>query len=153
MTQRTDRRMPARGSHRWLAACLIATLAGPAGCTEFRSMPLPRDPEPPGGTIEPRSGEKTLQALERAIRADAAQRWQRRDGSALAVHAEPVTWRDGALGCPSADRMYTQSTVRGWRIVVSDGVRTASYHASAEGRWLLCPPGRIQPAAPETLVR
>lgn len=49
------------------------------------------------------------------------------DPSAIAVAAiDEVTWRDGSLGCPEPDMMYTQALVEGLRIVLE--YEGASYH-------------------------
>ena len=107
---------------------------------------MPPEPEPRSGGVKLTPGEPmTAQALERALRADAARDWQRNDGGAgLSVRVEAVTWRNGALGCPLPDRLYTTAHVQGWRAVVSDGPHQATYHASADGRWLLCPADRAE---------
>lgn len=46
---------------------------------------------------------------------------------------ENVTWRDGSLGCPKPDMMYTQALVEGSLIVLRAGGRNYSYH-SGKGR-------------------
>lgn len=46
------------------------------------------------------------------------------------VLAEPVTWSDGAIGCPEPDGMYTQALVEGYRILLDvDGTEVA-YHGA-----------------------
>lgn len=133
----------------WTACMgLLAALALPACATDPTGMPLRRDPEPRQGQVAA-AGAATAEAVARAVRADASILWRRSDeGAGLAVRTESVTWRDGALGCPSSDRMYTQALAPGWRIVVTDGARVATYHASRSGRWLLCPPERAQEPLP-----
>lgn len=135
----------------WLAAFVGLAAAMPAGCADLRSMPLPLEPEPRSGTVVLSPGEMmSAQALERALRKDAASLWQRSDaGAGLIVHLQEVTWRDGALGCPQPDRTYTQALVPGWHARISDGSRQASYHASRSGFWLLCPADRVQPPLPD----
>lgn len=116
-------------------------------------MPVPRDPEPRSGHVEVAGG-VTGDAVARAVRIDAARLWGRGDdGAGLSVRTEAVTWRDGAIGCPAPDRVYTQALVPGWRIVVSDGTRVASYHATRRGTWLLCPPDRAQAPLPGDALR
>ena len=122
---------------------LVAALALPACSSDLTGMPAPRQ-----GNVAT-AGAPTAEAVARAVRADASILWRRSDeGAGLTVRTESVTWRDGALGCPSSDRMYTQALVPGWRIVVTDSVRIATYHASRSGRWLLCPPERAQEPLP-----
>jgi hypothetical protein len=43
---------------------------------------------------------------------------------------ENVTWRDGSLGCPRPDMMYTQALVEGTQIVLRAGGSEYSYHAA-----------------------
>lgn len=127
---------------------LVAAFALPACSKDLTGMPVQRDPEPRQGRVAA-AGAATAEAVARAVRADASILWRRSDeGAGLTVRTESVTWRDGALGCPSSDRMYTQALVPGWRIVVTDGSRSATYHASRSGRWVLCPPGRAQEPLP-----
>ena len=118
-------------------------------------MPLPLEPDPRTGAVELSPGQRlSAQILERALRADAAWLWQRIDGGAgLSVRLDEVMWRDGGLGCRLPDRLYTQAPVAGWRALVSDGTREFNYHASADGRWLLCPADRVQPPAPDQMER
>jgi hypothetical protein len=42
-------------------------------------------------------------------------------------------WRDGSLGCPQPDMMYTQALVDGYLIQLSAGSRLYNYHG-ANGR-------------------
>lgn len=122
---------------------------------ELRAVPLVPEPAPRSGVVPLGPGEAmTPMALEQALRADAARLWQRGDGGAgLVVHVQAVVWRDGALGCPLPDRMYTQAAVPGWRVVVDEGARQAEYHASRSGLWLLCPRDRLQLPLPGDATR
>ena len=95
----------------------------------------------------------SLDDLVAKVRADAAQAWGLGTGAALRVDATAVTWSDGGLGCPAPGQLYTQALVPGWRIVVSDGARERSYHASQRGQWLWCPPGRAQAPLPGPATR
>ena len=56
-----------------------------------------------------------------------------------------VTWRDGSLGCPAPDGVYTQALVKGYSLVLSQGETDYHYHASAAGKPFLCPEGRRRP--------
>lgn len=61
------------------------------------------------------------------------------DPSAITVtSAEPVTWPNGALGCPEPGVMYTQALVPGYRIKLDAGGQQLDYHASASGIVKLC---------------
>jgi hypothetical protein len=118
-------------------------------------MRVPGEPEPPTGAVSLANGERlTPPVLEQALRAEAAQRWKRTDlGANLSVQIEAVAWRDGSLGCPMEDRMYTQAVVPGWRVLVGDGKRTARYHVSWAGSWVLCPADREQAPLPNDATR
>ena len=54
------------------------------------------------------------------------------------IQVTAVTWRSGALGCPAADRMYTQALVPGVLIVLSAENKTYRYHASQFGSPFFC---------------
>ena len=47
------------------------------------------------------------------------------------VREDDVTWRDGSLGCPKKDMMYTQALVEGKRIVLQVGSTQYHYHAGS----------------------
>src|SRR3569832_2027934 len=79
-------------------------------------------------------------AIDAAL-ADAAKRFS---VQAQVVKVERVTWRDGCLGCPQPDMMFTQALVPGWRLQLSAGERSFDYHASEQGRVVYCPPGRAK---------
>lgn len=87
-------------------------------------------------------------AMSDAVRADAANRASVAPEAVRIDRVESVTWRDGSLGCPQPDRLYTQALVPGWRIALTAGSRTIVYHASRRGGWLWCPPGRAQDPLP-----
>lgn len=96
----------------------------------------------------------TLDAMTRAVRADAAAMLHLADfGASLTVRVATVTWSDGSLGCPQPDRVYTQALVPGWRLTVGDGTREWVYHASRRGSWVLCPVARVRPPLPEGAAR
>ncbi len=130
-------------------------LVAPAAAVDLRAVPVPLEPALRSGKVALAAGEVVAQpALEQALRTDAALLWQRGDGGAgLSVAFQAVTWRDGALGCPQPDRMYTQALVSGWRVLVSDDTRRVSYHASRSGFWLLCPADRSHPPLPDDATR
>lgn len=136
-----------------LCLALGMLLAASPGWAQTRSMVVPRDAEPRTGQVTG-APEAMAQAVALAVRTDAAGLWKRDDhGKGLTVRTEVVTWRDGALGCPSSDRMYSQATVPGWRIVVGDAKQVATYHATRTGKWLLCPADRVQAPLPGDTLR
>jgi hypothetical protein len=105
-------------------------------------------PGPGGGGS---TGGTGLPVVMRDVLADARQRSG--DASARIASTESVTWRDGSLGCPQPDRMYTQALVRGWRLRVQAGGQELDYHASARGQWLLCPAGRAVDPVPDGAIK
>ena len=151
--ERTDvtRRRP---SLAWASGLVLGvSLASSAPFAQTRGVVLPRDPEPRSGQVAA-APEKMAQVIAAAVWVDAAALWQRVDsGKRLTVRTEPVMWRDGAIGCPASDRVYSQAAVPGWRITVGDGKRVAAYHAVQSGKWLLCPPERAQAPLPGEALR
>jgi len=51
------------------------------------------------------------------------------DNPIVITAVEEVTWRDGALGCPSKDMQYAQVLTPGHRIVLEFDGATYNYHA------------------------
>jgi hypothetical protein len=150
----------------WRAApcCALVLSFGLLGAC----VAVPPDPAIPAGAAEnarpagvmrsgtvppPQPGQLAIEALRAAVRADAAATWQRTDSSTLQVSVEDVTWSDGSLGCPMPGQMYTQALVPGWRLIVSDGARDLTYHASRGGYWIQCPAGRARPPLPGSGTR
>ena len=61
------------------------------------------------------------------------------DPEAIAlVEATAVTWRDGSLGCPEPDVMYTQGLVRGYRIVLEVEGARVDYHGAVGAQPFRC---------------
>ncbi len=54
------------------------------------------------------------------------------------VREDDVTWRDGSLGCPKKDMMYTQALVEGKRIVLQADGTQYHYHAGSGRRPFYC---------------
>ena len=73
---------------------------------------------------------------------------QARDGLAARLAVPPerielllaarITWRDGSLGCPRPDRLYTQALVPGMLIELRAAGATYRYHAREHGEPFLC---------------
>jgi hypothetical protein len=87
-------------------------------------------------------GDASLAAVTEAVLADAAKQTGVGKGSLVVVSSESVVWSDGSLGCPQPGIMYTQALVPGYRIKVRAGQTLLDYHATANGNFVLCPPGR-----------
>jgi hypothetical protein len=108
-------------------------LAIAAACAQVPPAP----PRPPPGPGE--------EAAVRQVLGDAANRLGLPVAALQPARVEPVTWRDGALGCPEPGLMYPQVLVPGYRITVDSGGKSLEYHASQRGQFLYCPPGRAMP--------
>jgi hypothetical protein len=61
------------------------------------------------------------------------------------VHAEPVVWNDGSLGCPEPGMMYTQALVNGYWVVLSSAGQTYDFRVDRGGSFRFCPAGRGRP--------
>lgn len=91
----------------------------------------------------------SLDEVVRAARADAARLAGIEPDAVEVVSAEPVTWRDGSLGCPQPGRLYTMALVPGYRVQLRAQGRPFDYHAGARGGLLLCPSGRAVDPLPD----
>lgn len=145
MTRRIRRRPGAEHPGGEAVAVLALLLSG--GCAESGGL------APPASSHDAQAADTPLDAATRAAVEDAA----RRTGSDVAnwavEKAEPVTWRDGALGCPQPGVLYTQALVPGYRIIVRSGGIRLDYHASLRGTPVLCPAGQAQEPLPADGVR
>jgi hypothetical protein len=89
--------------------------------------------------------EATASALDDAVRTTGLASSELR-----VLSAGPVTWGDGSLGCPEEGMLYSQALVPGYRIRVQARDRVLDYHASRDGRLLLCPEWRSVPPVSDT---
>lgn len=80
--------------------------------------------------------------LVEVARADLAERLDVDAESIRVSRFSAVTWRDGSLGCPAPDGLYTQALVKGYRLVLSVDATDYYYHAGAAGEPFLCPEER-----------
>lgn len=55
--------------------------------------------------------------------------------------AEETEWPDGSLGCPSPGAAYIQVVTPGYKVVLTDGIRTYDIHASRQGKVVWCDNG------------
>ncbi|TVQ28210.1 MAG: hypothetical protein EA370_16890 [Wenzhouxiangella sp.] len=62
------------------------------------------------------------------------------------LESRPVTWPDGALGCPEPDMAYTQALVEGFYFRLRVDAEVRAYHAGANGVPFHCPTERSRPA-------
>jgi len=54
------------------------------------------------------------------------------------LRAESVVWRDGSLGCPKPDMMYTQALVNGYWVVLGYYGQEYDYRVNSSGYFVLC---------------
>lgn len=88
-----------------------------------------------------------LERVVAAARFDLAGRLDMETDRIEVAEARPVTWPNGALGCPQEDGIYTQALVEGFYVkLVADG-QDYPYHAGRDGRPFYCEPERSQPPA------
>jgi len=131
MTDRLLRSL--RTVRRGVLAPLAACAALGTACAQV-SPPAPPEGQPMNAV--------TLQSITEAAVADAARQTGLSAAQLRVTAAEPVTWRDGSLGCPQPGMAYTEALVPGFRIRIAAGDRELDYHASARGALVLCPAGR-----------
>lgn len=154
--------MPAtafRTAHRSVLACiglslLLATGCAPGGDDRVDSssdngaggsdteVPEMKDSTPPSG------GPDRLAEATDAARADLARRMNVEPTTIEVVERRLVTWRNGAMGCPEPDMMYTQALVPGvWiRLAIDD--RRFDYHGARTGEPFQCPAERAEAPLP-----
>jgi len=96
-----------------------------------------------------------LQAWHAQARDDLAQRLQIKPLDIATLHAENVTWSDGAIGCPEPDMFYTQALVPGYRLVFSVAETQYYYHGQRDQAPFYCPAeraGQPLPDKPESIT-
>jgi len=67
------------------------------------------------------------------------------------VHIEsvqPVTWRDGSLGCPEPGMFYTQALVPGFRVILVVDKRRFDYRTGRGGTFRRCDRSFDEASAP-----
>jgi hypothetical protein len=99
----------------------------------------------PPASVPATLAEVTASALDDAVRTTGLASSELR-----VLSAGPVTWGDGSLGCPEEGMLYSQALVPGYRIRVQAQDRVLDYHASRDGRLLLCPEWRSVPPVSDT---
>lgn len=102
--------------------CVVLGAPVLSGCQ--RSQGNPVEEESPVAVDDSLSGQAIV---------DLATRLGVSPGEVVLVSEETVTWRDGSLGCPKKDMMYTQALVDGQLIVLKVAETQYRYH-SGNGR-------------------
>ena len=121
----------------------VAALAAALLMACAQSTPVPAPEASTAATGPGASAE--LQALVRAVSDDARRISGADSGRIRVLEAAAVTWSDGSLGCPEANRFYTQALVPGYRVRIDAAGKLLVYHANARGSWVLCPADRARP--------
>lgn len=85
--------------------------------------------------LQPTSAKPSPEALQRInfAKNDLAERLDVEPATIEVVAYEKAIWRDGSLGCPQPDMMYTQALVDGYLIQLRVDGQTYNYHG-ANGR-------------------
>lgn len=94
------------------------------------------------GPVELIDAQPSPEDVEEAIRqatTDLAARTGAAPDQIEVVLSGVVTWNDGSLGCPEPGKMYTQSLVPGWRVVLSVAGSDYAYHGAQGGALFYCP--------------
>ncbi len=127
-------------------AVMLASACGAPATTQIPSLvptvaPTARPLDRPVDTPPPVSA-VPLGIME-AILEEAASLASVDPDQVLVVRAEPAVWRDGSLGCPRPDEMYTQALVNGYWVVVEAGGRQYDFRVGNNAEFRLCeqPPG------------
>ena len=143
-------------SHAICFAALIVILSL-AGCrqgmdqTDSTISPddaLPRHSGPEQTGVDSMDLSPDMQIQVDAAVTDLAQRLAIAADEINLVRAEAVVWRDGSLGCPREDMMYTQVLVPGTLIVLGFEGKHYHYHAGRGGPPAYCE----KPQPPATAV-
>ncbi len=71
-------------------------------------------------------------------KADLAQRLSVAADAIEVVAARNVTWRNGSLGCPEPDMMYTQVLIEGMKIILAVDGEEYHYHSGSNRGPFLC---------------
>jgi len=72
------------------------------------------------------------------VKADLAGRLSIDEGQIEVVDVRDVAWRDGSLGCPQPDMMYTQVIINGMKIILSVDGEEYHYHSGGNSEAFYC---------------
>lgn len=84
------------------------------------------------------TGHAVPESLIDAMRTDLARRKNLSKARIDVNTAQPVTWRNGSMGCPEKGMAYTQALIPGYRVVLRSGDTDYAYHADSHGRFQYC---------------
>lgn len=132
---------------------VLAALSLAIACDQNEAPQTEPEAEPTPETTEaemsPEQSGRTneMERIVAAARFELAARLDIGTDAIEVAEARPVTWRNGALGCPREGGMYTQALVEGTYVrLVVDG-QNYPYHAGRDGKPFFCEPDRSQPPA------
>jgi hypothetical protein len=94
-------------------------------------------PTPTGTTASLPAGLRTRPRVAAAL-ADAAGRAGVAPEAVVIAGWTPVTWTDGALGCPQEGMAYTQALEEGELLLLRIGTQQLQYHAAGAGPFSYC---------------
>ena len=121
------------------AALLIAAAAAAAPVAEPAEVPRESERPPLEPEYDPCGDEDAdCAAAARQARADLAARLAVAPERIELLLAARIVWRDGSLGCPRPDRLYTQALVAGLLVELRASGMTYRYHAPEHGEPFLC---------------
>ncbi len=128
--------------HGLILSALLSLLL--AACSH--SPKAPETPASQDADLGPENAEiDSAEAMRDDARRDLSRRLRVLAADIEVRAVEPVTWSDGALGCPQPGFAYTQALVPGYRVVLAVGDAEYHYHGGSHGRPFLCPEDRRQP--------
>lgn len=121
----------------WLTGCSPIVRPPETGTIPSAPTELPAEEEimPAAPANAPQSAEPPL--VQQA-KADLAERLSIAPEEIEMVELQDVAWRDGSMGCPEPDMMYTQVIIEGQRIILSVGGEEYHYHAGGNRAPFLC---------------
>ena len=130
--------------------CLILLVCMLLACAEQRESTAHNDNGAAAVADNSINIPQHLQAWHAQARDDLAQRLQIKPPDIVTLHAEDVTWSDGASGCPEPNMFYTQALVPGYRLVFSVAGTQYYYHGQRDQAPFYCPAERAGQPLPDT---
>jgi hypothetical protein len=123
-----------------LATTTLALLLAACGGVGGTASSVPSSQPPPSASAAPSlpSGGAVPADVLAPVIADAAARTGAPAAAIGIVKATPVTWNDGALGCPKPGVLYTQALVDGWQVIVEAAGKRIDYRVTGPGRFKVC---------------
>ena len=124
-----------------------------AACGRFGSSPDETDAssahptDVAGGSPAPGGGAKAPAGIPNAVWTAVLADLEPRVGGPAdpeVISAEPMTWSDGALGCPEPGKSYTQALVDGYQLVLEVNGERYDYRVGSGTTVKLCDGGPLE---------